>query len=276
MLTSCIVMLFSSLQAVAGDTTFSKLSVTKQLEYYEAGKDEKQKFYRYDWYEGKGDQRSKRPLLINLHGGGFKIGNKSGASTPFFSRTYARAGFVTASINYRKSRKRPLKFEKDLREACFDATEDLDKAIRYFKAHADELRIDTNRIFLAGNSAGAMVALQYVFSNHIPAQPVRAIANCWGAIFDTLWIERSSVPIVSVYGTRDRVVPPDVSGEAIFGSASIHREANRIQLINSVLPFERCGHELHRHFNPLFAGFGAKKRWKQAGAFICDFLKAQL
>ncbi len=274
---ACLTLLASA--GAYAQTSFEKIEVQKNGSYHIPVRGEgKARFYHFDLYSGKGDQRALRPLVINMHGGGFKIGGKGSASTPYFSRAYAHNGFLTASINYRKGKGRPLRNPEDLKKACFNAVEDLDKAIRYFKDHAAELRIDTNRIFLAGNSAGAMVALQYVYadSSGTRSSYIRGIANCWGAVYDSSWLSHARVPIVSVFGERDRVVPPGAGATGIYGSYVIHRQAEKLGIPNRYQAFSGRGHELHRHFNPLFAGPGARKKWKEAAAFICRFLNEQL
>lgn len=123
------------------------------------------KYYQLDLYSPSTDSIIKRPLIIMMHGGGFKLGSKTSNSTPVFSKAFAQRGYICASINYRLSRKKPLSNFKDLAEGCYDAIEDLQQAIHFLKQNAEKYRIDTNNIILAGNSAGGMAALQAVFSH---------------------------------------------------------------------------------------------------------------
>lgn len=242
--------------------------------YYQG---EGNKAYAFDWYAPENAGDSLRPLVINLHGGGFKLGNKRSASTPFFSRAYAAHGFYCASINYRDGEGRPLNNFEDLKAACYQATEDLGIAIRYFKAHAAAFHIDTNHIILAGNSAGAMTVLQYVyrFPGNVSPNGITAIVNCWGALFDSSWISRARVPIVSVTGSSDRVISPKKGAGPACASNCIHAGAEKAGIPNRLKVYPGIGHELHRHFNPLFAGFGVRKRWKSATVFILSFLDEQ-
>jgi hypothetical protein len=52
--------------------------------------------------------------------------------------------------------------------------------------------------------------------------------------------------------------------------------ADALRIPNKLKVFEGYGHELQKHFNPVFAGAKAKKRWLMAGDFIADFLYEQL
>ena len=47
--------------------------------------------------------------------------------------------------------------------SAYMAAQDVNSAIRFFKAHCLEYRIDTNNIFLLGNSAGSIAILNEIF-----------------------------------------------------------------------------------------------------------------
>ncbi|MDO4821985.1 MAG: alpha/beta hydrolase [Rothia sp. (in: high G+C Gram-positive bacteria)] len=85
------------------------------------------------------------PLLIYVHGGAWRFGDKSSFlladnGLHRVRERFAHAGYATASINYRLSH-----------EALFPAQiNDLKTAIRYFKTKAEDFGIDPNRIVLAG------------------------------------------------------------------------------------------------------------------------------
>ncbi|MEO6317075.1 MAG: alpha/beta hydrolase [Chitinophagaceae bacterium] len=278
------------------DFVFEKIRIQKDLLYkgnLPAGS--RSKYDRFDLYEPAADSSRLRPLIIWLHGGGFKFGKKKSGGLPLWSKTFARRGYVCAAINYQLSEKHPLKNFEDLVEGCAAAIEDLNEAIKYFKQHASVYRIDTQQIIVGGNSAGGMIALQAVYSS--PAlmakmmhrgdstsaaaqlynpQHIAAVINYWGALFNTNWLKNAKVPIVSVHGKKDRVVPYDSSKQGLYGGLAIHRAADAIRLPNALKVYDGYAHELQRHFNPLFAGRGAKKRWLEAGQFAANFLYDQL
>jgi len=89
------------------------------------------------------------PAIISVHGGRWKGGDKRDGST-IVVKQWAEFGFFAMSIDYRLVDCTPA-------PACY---QDLQCAIRFVHAHAKGYNIDTNRIFLIGQSAGGhMVSL---------------------------------------------------------------------------------------------------------------------
>lgn len=269
--------------------------VKKDIPYYKSTEESgvKSRYFMFDLYEPKDDHSELRPLIIWMHGGGFKYGNKRAGGIPLWCRGFSKRGYVCASINYRLSSKKPLRKFPDLVEGCADAIEDLQKAITYFKQNYSLYKIDTNRIIVAGNSAGAISALQAVYSSpyemmrminkpgydslsktHNPGG-ICAIISFWGAVFDSNWLKNERVPIVSVHGEKDRIVKFDHKGP-INGSLAIHRMADSLGISNQLKSFPGYGHELQKHFNPFLAGSKTKRRWKEASDFAAGFLYEQI
>jgi acetyl esterase len=89
------------------------------------------------------------PAILSVHGGRWRAGSKTDASTIKVGQ-WAELGFVAMSIDYRLVGSTPA-------PACY---QDMLCALRYLHAHAGEYRIDPERIFLMGQSAGGhMVSL---------------------------------------------------------------------------------------------------------------------
>ncbi len=84
------------------------------------------------------------PLIINIHGGAFKMGSKE-QGVPL---AYLNQGYAVASINYRLSQH--AKFPAQL--------EDCKAAVRWLRAHANEYRLDPNHFAAWGASAGGHLA----------------------------------------------------------------------------------------------------------------------
>ena len=103
------------------------------------------------------DRRAPAPLVVWLHSGGWRIGNRKRA--PDLSRHFAARGFAMASIDYRLSR-----------EALFPAQlHDVRAAIRWLRVHAEQFGIEPDRIGLWGASAGGHLAALAAFGAHVDA-----------------------------------------------------------------------------------------------------------
>ena len=89
------------------------------------------------------ESKTKLPAIISVHGGRWQGGHKRDAST-IKVQQWAGFGFFAMSIDYRLVGCTPA-------PAC---CQDFQCAIRYVHAHAAQYNIDTNRIFLIGQSAG--------------------------------------------------------------------------------------------------------------------------
>ena len=104
-----------------------------------------------DW-EGKVDlylppaSKKGSPVIINIHGGGWKNGVKE--SQGGFS-TFFKAGFAVANLEYRLTGQ----------ATAPAAIEDVRCALIYLIKNAETLHIDKNRIIIMGGSAGGHLAL---------------------------------------------------------------------------------------------------------------------
>ncbi len=89
------------------------------------------------------------PAILSVHGGRWRGGHKKDGST-IKVQQWAGFGFFAMSIDYRLVGCTPA-------PACY---QDVQCAIRYVHAHAKRYNIDTDRVFLIGQSAGGhMVSL---------------------------------------------------------------------------------------------------------------------
>jgi poly(3-hydroxybutyrate) depolymerase len=271
------------------DMVFANVAITEKLSYNTVDSTLEKKPYLFDLYQPAGDSSAKRPLIIWMHGGGFKFGSKDAKGIKLWSKTFAQRGYVCAAINYRLSKKYPIFNFNELQKSCYYAVQDAKMAVAYFKKHYNEYGIDPDKIILAGNSAGGMMALQAAFSTDTELAKVASITgadndkyglfkvagviNFWGGIFDLDWLKNQQVPIVNVYGSNDKVVSPTHKDTPLYGAIDIHNKADALHLPNKIKVFDGYSHELQKHFNPLFSG-GAdtQKRWLEAGQFAADFM----
>ena len=161
---------------------------------------------------------SGRPVLIHLHGGGFRIGTKS-----LFARdllqTFARRGWVTISANYR------------LRPATFrDVVIDTKHAIAWARRNAAAYGGDPDRIVVVGSSAGAHLAMTAALTSNDPRfQPgfetddtsVRAAVGLYGyygridsgpmASSPVDYLTEDAPPVLVVHGAQDTLVRPELA-----------------------------------------------------------------
>lgn len=118
------------------------------------------------------DGVNERPFILNIHGGGFIGGDKN--ELTFQSLEFAKRGFVVANINYR------LGWNCDnvlcincaasnLQRAIYCAVQDARAALRFSVDHAQEWGIDADWMFINGQSAGSITALQTTFWNQADA-----------------------------------------------------------------------------------------------------------
>jgi len=85
------------------------------------------------------------PLIVNIHGGGFMMGDKS---DPVGGDQLLANGYAVASLNYRLSG-----------EATFPAQiQDVKAAVRWLRAHAQEYHLDPQKFGVWGWSAGGNLA----------------------------------------------------------------------------------------------------------------------
>ena len=208
-----------------------------------------------------------------------------------WGENFAQRGYVCAAINYRLSKHNPLFNFDELLKSSYFAVQDAKRAVLYFREHAKEYNIDPDKIILAGNSAGGIIALQAAYSSNadlarLAKMPdtaegaktheifkVAGVINFWGAIYDTDWLKNTRVPIVNVLGSKDGVVPPTHKSAPLHGGLDIHQEADALHIPNELKVFDGYSHELQKHFNPIFpVGKDTQKRWLEAGQIAADFL----
>lgn len=97
-----------------------------------------------DLYLPKG--RSKAPVLVAVHGGGWQIGNRQ--FYRYWGLFLARAGYAVFAVEYRLGK--PGTYPA--------AVYDTKAAIQFVRAKAAEFDLDPDRIGVIGDSAGAHLA----------------------------------------------------------------------------------------------------------------------
>ena len=133
-----------------------------------------------------------RPVLVQVHGGGWVIGFKE-RQGQLLMRLMASRGWVCCNVDYRLS---PL--------ATFpDHLVDVKRAIAWIRDHADELGVDPGFVTVTGGSAGGhLTALTALTCDEERYQPGFESADT---------SVQAAVPFYGVYDFTDRngVWPPD-------------------------------------------------------------------
>jgi acetyl esterase/lipase len=120
------------------------------------------------------------PLVIFVHGGGWKRGDKGNATGATKIEHLLGEGYAVASVNYR------LVPAATVEEQAADVA----KAVAWLRSHAAEQRIDPARIVLMGHSAGAhLVALvgtdaRYLRAAGLGLNELRGVIALDGACYD--------------------------------------------------------------------------------------------
>ncbi|MBO9533425.1 MAG: alpha/beta hydrolase [Solirubrobacteraceae bacterium] len=195
-------------------------SVTKNVTYGQAAlADGTQQTLTMDIYQPTGETEKYRPVIIWAHGGSFAVGSSTSGDVVTLATRAARRGYVSASINYRLLAKGVTCAGANYPDVCvnaaFAASDDLKAAVRYFRAHAEELRIDPDAIIVGGTSAGAIAAvLTAATPNSAGAsgnpgfpQKVNAAISISGGSPTNLIFGKGDAPILFWHGTADNVVP---------------------------------------------------------------------
>jgi acetyl esterase/lipase len=213
-----------------------------------------------DVYEPVGDLNTKKPMIIFAHSGGFINGSKNVDNMQAICDTFARKGFVTATIDYRKGFD-PFDDESAER-AVYRAVQDGKAAVRFFKENAATYNIDTNNVFIGGMSAGGFVAYHVAYLDEENERPlstygggtvndlgcadcagnsfahsskVRAVLDFWGATIDTTYMQAGDAPIMMMHGTEDPTVPYNVGYPfglstlpTVYGALPIKNQAEAV------------------------------------------------
>lgn len=108
---------------------------------------------KFDFWQAKSDKST--PIVLLIHGGGWKGGDKSGYGTSAI-QPYLDHGISVASLNYRFiEQAMEQKVEPPVKGCLHDAA----RALQTIRSKAKEWNIDSTRVGATGSSAGACTSL---------------------------------------------------------------------------------------------------------------------
>lgn len=192
-----------------------------------------------DIYQPTGDTYANRPVIILGHGGAFIGGSKTDDGTVVeLCKRFAKRGYVTASINYRLSDLFSMAADSmNAVATVVKAISDGKAAVRYFMQDAattNTYRVDTNNIFVGGNSAGAVLYMHAAYLDSMGEVPtyiadvmtanggfegnsgnpgynvkIKGVINLAGALARPWFVGPGNTPSANAQGTEDGTVPYD-------------------------------------------------------------------
>jgi acetyl esterase/lipase len=134
---------------------------------------------QFDFHPATNGNR-RAPLVLFVHGGGWKRGSKDNADGSWKAPHYTGLGYAYASINYRLVPDSTVE----------DEAADVASALRHLIDHAAQLSFDPGRIVIMGHSAGAhLVALvgtdeQYLKRAGLSFSSIAGVLPIDGAAYD--------------------------------------------------------------------------------------------
>ncbi|MDB5281391.1 MAG: hypothetical protein JWO06_466 [Bacteroidota bacterium] len=236
-----------------------------------------------DVYVPHGDNAINRHFIIWAHGGAFFQGTKNDNDIQYLCSNFAKRGYVCASINYRLAPNVLVLYDSAVAfDYIMKATNDMKSAIRYVRkdiANGNTYNLDSNYIFGAGSSAGAIMidfaetidslgeadpSIQTAINNNGGldgnsgndgySSKVKAVASLAGGISQLSWIGPGNPPMVFCQGTADPIIPYDcayvfngytggfVKLFQLCGSDQMHLQCQAQGVATTLMPFAGQGH----------------------------------
>ncbi|WP_206208114.1 alpha/beta hydrolase fold domain-containing protein [Wenyingzhuangia fucanilytica] len=147
----------------------------------------------------------KLPVVVYTHGGGWFNGSKenivkSPVKEPFLE--LINKGFAVVSVNYRLTRLKSVL----MRDCVIDAMD----AVRYLSKNSEDLGLDTNNLFVLGDSAGGHIAQMITLAN---PNDFKGDKKLYGAPYKVIagvsWYGPSDFTIKELFKTDDKTKEAD-------------------------------------------------------------------
>ena len=267
-----VVALFSKTTIVAEKEYRNINGISLVLDVYSPSK----RLGEYPWVKYT---EQKKPVLLYIHGGGWRSGEKESRILEFLP--YVDKGWVVVTVNYR------LLHQASLPEIIGDCK----TALNWVYDNSDKFKIDTSKIVIAGNSAGAHLALMTALSKEndlYKSEPqsfkrskVAGVISWYGitdvSLFVKNWrdkqiifkddkefdgfyeltspiynIDKDTPPVLTVHGAIDEVVP-------VIHGEMLHERLNNEGIKNKLIKLEN---RKHGDFDPEEMTNIYKEIWK--------------
>lgn len=154
-----------------------------------------------------------RPVIVWIHGGGWRQGDKAGVQRK--PQAFVDRGYVFVSVNYRFVPQVTVK----------EMAGDIAQAVRWVRDHARDYGGSPDRLILAGHSAGAHLAalvctdVRYFETAGVPMSAVKGCIPVDTAAYDVALRAASALGAIG-------------NAEAVFGkTAESHRELSPITYV---------------------------------------------
>lgn len=210
------------------EATFTEVEIIRNVPYGSApGLDGQPVELVLDLYLPVGDDEMSRPLALFVHGGGFGFGDKADGVSPIMAEHFAKLGYVAASANYRLLAPGGCTGSStgdgNCSTAALEGIHDGQAAVRWLRANAGEYGIDPDRIAIAGESAGGVIAYGAGTWSDTPgdsgtpgvSSEVQAYMALSGGLPGGLFASADDAPGIFFAATGDRIVPHSWSVEDV-------------------------------------------------------------
>ena len=232
-----------------------------------------------DVYQPTGDTSTNRPVVMWIHGGGFRTGSsRTQGYIITYATDFAKRGYVCMSIDYRLRDGADMPTQESELPAEQDAAHDANTALGWIRTNAATYKINTNWMFVAGGSAGGRIGcvVSYhegpdnnVCSSCTSAGPggvpytdwnrsgVVALGDLWGSPEPVMrWyvLDSQDVPTCIIHGTADTTIPYQ-------NSLDLYQGLTNVGAAVELHPIEGAGHtpSSDSRIEPWLANFFAQE-----------------
>jgi acetyl esterase/lipase len=175
------------------------------------------------YYPSKQSENKTYPVVVYVHGGGWFNGSKENITKEFVKETFLKLveqGFAVVSVNYRLTRHKTVVMKNCLVDAM--------DAVRYLTKNNSSLKLDTNGVFVLGDSAGGQLAQMITLadSSDFPGDPVLYDYK-YKIAAGVSWYGPSDFTQIELFETDDTSKNPDrFRGRILIpGSDPLQKEA---------------------------------------------------